>query len=129
METHPNPVMTQHIRGHSRRPSTPQVRDGAGTLVLLLFILKHKTLVYFALPHKGSIMICSERPSSKNRITQESVHRFASQISLLFCIVLLLSCTTVESLEFPMIYQHFCFLPLVFRFYWKFYCLFCIFCF
>ena len=42
-KTHPNPVMTQHIRDRSRKPSTPQVRDGAGTLASPPLMLKHKT--------------------------------------------------------------------------------------
>ena len=32
---------------------------------------------------------------------------------------MLLCCTTDVSLEFPTIYQHFCLVPLVFRFHWK----------
>ena len=43
------------------------------------------------------------------------------------CIVLFLSCTTDVSLEFPTIYQHSCFVPLVSRFHWKVQSLFCIF--
>ena len=45
------------------------------------------------------------------------------------CIVLLMCCTTDVSLEFPTIYQHFCFVPLASRFHWKVQYLFCIFCF
>ena len=80
---HPSLVMTKHIRERSRKPSTPQTRDGARTLTLLPLILKYKTAVYFPLPHKWSIIVCSERPSGKNRITKGPVHRFVSQISLL----------------------------------------------
>ena len=82
-KTHPSLVMTKHIRERSRKPSTPQTRDGTGTLASLPLILKHKTAVYFPLPHKWSIIVCSERPSGKNRITKGPVHRFVSQISLL----------------------------------------------
>ena len=110
--------------------------SGAGTLASSP--LKLKTVVYFPPPHKWSIIVCSERPFRKNRITHEPVHRFASQINLLVlkwhkcppevicehtllhifhlditCIVLLLRCTTDVSLKFLTIYQHFCFVPLV----------------
>ena len=34
-------------------------------------------------PHKWSIIVCSEQPFGKNRITLESVHRFALEINLL----------------------------------------------
>ena len=40
------------------------------------------------------------------------------------CIVLLMCCTTDVPLEFPTIYQHFSFVPLASRFYWKVQCLF-----
>ena len=36
----------------SGKPSTPQVRDRAGTLVSPILMLKHKAVVYCALPHK-----------------------------------------------------------------------------
>ena len=42
--------MTQHIREHSRKISTPQVQDGAETLASPPIMLKHKTVVYFPLP-------------------------------------------------------------------------------
>ena len=44
--------MTQHIRERSKKPSTPQVPDGAGTLASPLILLKHKTEVYFPLTLK-----------------------------------------------------------------------------
>ena len=34
-----------------QKPSTPQVQNGAGTLASLPPVLKHKTVVYFPLPH------------------------------------------------------------------------------
>ena len=83
LKTHPNPVMTQHIRCYSRKPSILQVRDRAETLASPPLMLKHKTVVYSPLPHKWRIMVCSEQKNRKNRITQETVHRFASQINLL----------------------------------------------
>ena len=82
-KTHPNQVMTQHLRHRFRKPSTSQVLDGAGTLVSPPLMLKYKTVVYFPLPHKWSIVVSSERPSGKNRITKGPVHRFVSQINLL----------------------------------------------
>ena len=69
--------------------------DGAETLATRPLVLKHKSLVlyiifyllyiyyyiyiilhvlyfiYFVLPHKQSIIVCSEQPSRKNRIIQE----------------------------------------------------------
>ena len=83
MKTYPNPVMTQHIRGHSRKPSTVQVQDGAETLASPTLMPKDKTVVCSPLPHKWSIIVCLERPSGKNRITEELVHRFASHVNLL----------------------------------------------
>ena len=74
VKTHPNPAVTQHIRDRSRKTATPQVHDGAGTLASPPLMLKHKTVIYFALPHKFSIIVCLQRPSGKKRITQESVH-------------------------------------------------------
>ena len=47
------------------------------------FVIKLKSLVCFALPNKWSIIVCSERPSGKNRIAQELVHRLTSEIDLL----------------------------------------------
>ena len=81
-KTYPNPMMTHHIRERFRKPSTPQVRDGEGTLASPLLMLKRKTVVYFPLPLKWSIIVCSGRPSGKNRITEVPVHRFVSQINL-----------------------------------------------
>ena len=48
----PQPCDDQHIRERSRKPSTPQARDGAGNLVSPPLMLKHKTVVYLPLPHK-----------------------------------------------------------------------------
>ena len=83
VKTYPNPVMTQYIRCHFRKPTTLQVRNRAEILASSPLTLEHKTVVYSPLPHKWSIIVCSERPSGKNRITQELVHQFASQINLL----------------------------------------------
>ena len=82
-KTHLNPVMTQLIRDHSMKPCKLQVRDGAGTLATPPVMLKHKTVVYFPLPLKWSIIVCSEWPVGKNRITQEAVPQFAPQINSL----------------------------------------------
>ena len=60
-----------------------QMRDQAGTLASPRLMLKHKTELYFPLPHKWSIIVRLEQPSGKNRITQEPVHQFVSQINLL----------------------------------------------
>ena len=53
------------------------------TLASPPLMLKRKIVVYFVLPHKWSITVCSERPSGKNCITQKPVKRFPSQINLL----------------------------------------------
>ena len=81
-ETHANPIMTQHIRERSRNPPHPKVWNGAGALASPPPMLKHKTVVYFPFPHQWCSIV-SERPSSKNCITQGPVHRFATLISLL----------------------------------------------
>ena len=49
-KTHPSPMLTQHTRERSRKPSSPQVQDGAGTLAWPPSMLKHKTVAYFPLP-------------------------------------------------------------------------------
>ena len=41
---------------------------------------------------------------------------------------MLMCCTSDVSLQFPTVYQHFCFVPLAFKFHWKVQCMFCIFC-
>ena len=69
-KTHPNPVMTHHIRERSRKRSTSPVRNGAGTLVSPHLMLKHKAVAYLPLPRKWSIIACSETPSGKYRIMQ-----------------------------------------------------------
>ena len=45
-KTHPNPVMTQHIRDRSRKPSTHQVWDVAVIPTSPLLMIKHKTVLY-----------------------------------------------------------------------------------
>ena len=65
-KTNADPVMTQHIK-----PSTPQVRDGAGTLESPPLMLKHKIVVYFLFSHKWSVIVCSEKPYRKKLITQD----------------------------------------------------------
>ena len=65
-KTHSNPVTTEHIRDRSRNPSATQVREGAGTMTSPPFMLKHKNVVYSALPHKWNIIICSELPLQIN---------------------------------------------------------------
>ena len=82
-KTHTNHMMTQHIRKRSREPSTPQVQDWAGTLASPPIMLKHKPAVYFPLPHKWSIMVCSEQPSGNKHIKQGRVHPFVLQMNLL----------------------------------------------
>lgn len=81
-KTHPNPAMTQHIRERSRNPPHPKVWNGAGALASPPPMLKHKTVVYFPFPHQWCSIV-SERPSSKNCITQGPVHRFTTLINLL----------------------------------------------
>ena len=83
VKTHPNPLITQRIRGYSWKSSILQERDGAENLALPLLILKPMTVVYSPLAHKWSIIVCLERLSSKNRITQEPVQQFPSKINLL----------------------------------------------
>lgn len=46
-----NPVITQHIKDRSRKPSIAQVIDEAGILAPPL-MLKDETGVHFPLPHK-----------------------------------------------------------------------------
>ena len=54
--------MTQHIRERSRKPSTPQVQDGAGTLA--------KTQDRSIFSNPTPMMYCSlETPTGKNCIT------------------------------------------------------------
>ena len=65
-----------------QKPSTLQVWKGTGTLASPPLMPKHKTVVYFPFPHQWCSIV-SERPSSKNCITQGPVHRFVSIISLL----------------------------------------------
>ena len=62
VKKHPNLVINQHIRDYFRKPSTPQVRDGTGTLASSTLMLKHKAVVYFKLTHKWSLKVCWERP-------------------------------------------------------------------
>ena len=50
------------------------------------FYVKHMTRTYFQLPRKWGTIVCSERPLSENRITQEPFHKFASQVNLLVLI-------------------------------------------
>ena len=64
-------------------PSTPQVQDWAGILASPPVMLKHKSVVYFPLPHKWSIMVCSEQPSGNKHIKQGLVHPFVLQMNLL----------------------------------------------
>ena len=65
-----------------QKTSTPLLWNGAGTLALPSSMPKGKTVGYFPFPHQ-LCSIVSERPSSKNCITQEPVHRFVSLINLL----------------------------------------------
>ena len=79
-KTHPNPVMTQHIRERSRNPPNPKWEMGQGTWHHLY--LCQNTVGYFSLPNQWCSIV-SERPSGKNCITQGPVHRFVSLINLL----------------------------------------------
>ena len=81
-KTQSNPAMTQHIRERSRNPPHPNAWNGAGTLASPPPMPKHKTVVYFPFPHQWCIIV-SERPSSKNCVTQGPVHRFATLINSL----------------------------------------------
>ena len=47
VKTHSNLVMTQYIRGHSRKPSTLQVRDGAKTLAEVSLLKLRGLLIIF----------------------------------------------------------------------------------
>ena len=60
---------------------TPIARLGRGLDINPLYTKTQ--VVYSPLPHKWSIILCLERLSGKNRITQEPVYWFASQINLL----------------------------------------------
>ena len=82
VKTHPNPVMTQRIRSHSRKLSTFQLWDRTETLPSPPLMLKQKIVVHSPLPHKWCIIVSLGRPSGKNHITQEPVHQLASQINL-----------------------------------------------
>ena len=61
---------------------TPSTRCGSDTS-LNSPMLKLENGAYFPLPHKWIIIVCSEWPFGENHITQEPIHRFASQINLL----------------------------------------------
>ena len=87
-KTNLNSVMIKHIRDHSRHPSTLQVRNWRrdpgitspyaktqDCRILEVYILEVYIVVY--------IIVCSEKSFGENRITQETVHRFALQINLL----------------------------------------------
>ena len=74
-KSYPKHAMTQYIRDRSRKPSTIQVRDEAGTLASPTLTLKHKAVAYFKLPHKWSIIVCSERPSIYWVLHDTSPHR------------------------------------------------------
>ena len=81
-KTHPNPAMTQHIRERSRNSPDPKVWNGARPLASPPPLIKLKTVVYFPFPHQWCSIV-SERPSSKNCITQGPVHWFTTLINLL----------------------------------------------
>ena len=65
-----------------QKPSKSQVWNGSGTLASPPPMPKHKTVVYFPLPHQWWSIV-SERTSGKNCITQGPVHRFVWLINLL----------------------------------------------
>ena len=58
----------------------PQVWNGARTLASSPPMPSHKTVVYFPFPQQWYSLV-SERPSSKNCITQGTVHRFVPLIN------------------------------------------------